>query len=46
MRKVKIATLNFGSMTGRSGQIAQLMRKKSLQVVCVHETTWKRSRAR
>ena len=32
MRKVKIATLNVGSMTGRSGEIAQLMRKKSLQV--------------
>ena len=28
MRKVKIATLNVGSMTGRSGEIAQLMRKK------------------
>ena len=30
MRKIKIATLNAGSMTGRSGEIAQLMRKKSL----------------
>ena len=28
MRKVKIATLNVGRMTGRSGEIAQLMRKK------------------
>ena len=35
MRKVKIATLDVGSMTGRSGEIAQLMRKKCLQVVCV-----------
>ena len=41
MRKVKIATLNVGSKTGRSGEIAQLMRKKSLQVLCVHETKWK-----
>ena len=46
MRKVKIATLNVGSMTGRSGEIAQLMRKKSLKVVCVQETKWKGSKAR
>ena len=46
MRKVKIATLNVGSMTGISGEIAQLMRKKSLQVVCVQETKWKGSKAR
>ncbi len=45
MRKVKIATLNVGSMTGRSGEIAQLMRKKSLQVVCVQQTKWKGSKA-
>ena len=45
-RKVKIATLNFGSMTGRSGEIAQLMRKKSMQVLCVQETKWKGSKAR
>ena len=45
MRKVKIATLNVGSMTGRSGEIAQLMRKKSLQVVCIQETKWKGSKA-
>ena len=38
MRKVKIATLNVGSMTGRSGEIAQLVRQKSLQVVCVQDT--------
>ena len=46
MRKVKIAKLNVGSMTGRSIEISQLMRKKSLQVVCVQETKWKGSKAR
>ena len=47
MREVKIATLNdVGTMTGRSGEIAQLMIKKSLQVMCVEETQWKRSKAR
>ena len=46
MRKVKIATLNVGNMIGRSGEIAQLIRKKSLQVVCVQETKLKGSKAR
>ena len=47
LRKLKLASLNVGSMTGRSGEIVQLMRKKSLQVLCVQETTkWKGSKAR
>ena len=41
LRKLKLASLNVGSMTGRSGEIVQLMRKKSLQVLCVQETKWK-----
>ena len=45
MSKVKIATLNVGSMTGRSVEITQLMRKKSLQVLCVQEKQWKGSKA-
>ena len=43
---MKLASLNVGSMTGRSGEIVQLMRTKSLQVLCVQETKWKGSKAR
>lgn len=46
MRKIKLATLNVGSMTGRSGEVVQLMLKKNLQVLCVQETKWKGSKAR
>ena len=46
LRKSKLASLKVGSMTGRSGEIVQLMRKKSLQVLCVQETKWKGSHAR
>ena len=46
LRKLKLASLNVGSMTGRSGEIVQLMRKKSLQVLCVQDTKWKGSKAR
>ena len=43
--KVKLASLNVGSMTGRSGEIVQLVRTNSLQVLCVQETKWKGSKA-
>ena len=43
---MKLATLNVVSMTGRSGDIVQLMKKKSLQVLCVQETKRKGSKAR
>ena len=46
LRKLKLASLNVGSMTGRSGEIEQLVRKKSLYVLCVQETKWKGSKAR
>ena len=43
---MKLASLNVGSMTGRSGELVQLTRKKSLQVLCLQETKWKGSKAR
>ena len=46
LRKLKLASLNVGSMTGRNGEKMQLMRKKNLQVLCVQETKWKGRNAR
>ena len=31
----KLATLNVGSMTGRSGEVVHIMARKNLQVLCV-----------
>ena len=45
-RKIKLATLNVGSMTGRSGEVVHLMARKNLQVLCVQETKWRGSKAR
>ena len=45
-RKIKVATLNVGSMTGRSGEVVHLMGRKNLQVLCVQETKWRGSKAR
>ena len=46
MRKVKKKTLNVGSMTKRSGEVVQFTRRKSLQLLCVQETTCKVSKTR
>ena len=45
-RKIKLATLNVGSMTGRSGEVVHLMSRKNMQVLCVQETKWRGSKAR
>ena len=37
-RKIKLATLNVGSMTGRSGEVIHPLARKNLQVLCVQET--------
>ena len=44
--KIKLATLNVGRMTGRSGEVVHLMARKNLQVLCVQETKWRGSKAR
>ena len=43
--KIKLATLNVGSMTGRSGEVVHLMARKNLQVLCVQDTKWRGSKA-
>ena len=45
-RKIKLATLNVGSMTGRSGEVVHLTARKNLQVLCVQYTKWRGSKAR
>ena len=45
-RKIKLATLNVGSMTGRSGEVVHLMARKNLQVLCLQETKWRGCKAR
>ena len=45
-RKIKVATLNVESMTGRNGEVVHIMARKHLQVLCVQETKWRGSKAR
>ena len=39
-------TANIGSMTGKSSDIANIMHRRKIMIVCVQETKWKYSKAK
>uniref|UniRef100_A0A7I4XUC2 Endo/exonuclease/phosphatase domain-containing protein n=1 Tax=Haemonchus contortus TaxID=6289 RepID=A0A7I4XUC2_HAECO len=43
---VRIGTLNVGSLTGKSRKVADLMKRRNIQVLCLQETRWKGAKAR
>ncbi|KAK6744599.1 hypothetical protein RB195_011370 [Necator americanus] len=43
---VRLATLNVGTLTGRSRELADSLRKRRVDICCVQETRWKGSKAR
>ena len=42
--QVRVGTLNVGSMTGRGRELADLMERRKVGVLCVQETRWKGTR--
>ena len=47
-RKValRVGTLNVGTMTGKGREVADMMERRKLDILCVQETRWKGSKAR
>ena len=45
-KTIRIATLNVGSMTGRGQEVVDFMERRKINIMCVHETKWKGSKAR
>ncbi|KAK6727994.1 hypothetical protein RB195_005571 [Necator americanus] len=43
---VRLATLNLGTLTGRSRELADSLRKRRVDICCLQETRWKGSKAR
>ena len=43
---VRVGTLNVGTMTGRGRELADLMERRKVGVLCVQETRWKGNKAR
>ena len=46
IRRLKIATLNVGSMTGKSIELVKMMEKRGMNIMCVLETKWKGAKAK
>ena len=44
--RLKIGTLNVGTMTGKGRDVANMMEKRDIDNLCVQETRWKGSKAR
>ena len=43
---IRVGTLNIGTMTGRERELADLMERRILDILCLQETKWKGSKAR
>ena len=44
--EVKVGTLNVGTMTGKGRELADMMVKRKVDILCVQETRWKGSKAK
>ena len=41
-----MGTLNIGTMTGRERELADLMERRNVNILCLQKTNWKGSKAR
>ena len=39
--KLRVATLNVGTMTGKGREVAHLMERRGLDILCAQDTRWK-----
>ena len=44
--KLRVATLNVGTMTGKGREVADLLERIGVDILCVQETCWKGEKAR
>lgn len=43
---LRIATLNIGTLTGRSRELAELLKRRRVDIACIQETRWKGQKSR
>ena len=43
---MRVGTLNVGTMNGKGREVADLMERRGVSVLCVQETRWKGDKAR
>ena len=43
---IRVGTLNIGTMTGRGRELADMMERRNVDILCLQETRWKGSKAK
>ena len=43
---IRVGTLNIATMTGRESELADMMERRNVDILCLQETKWKGSKAR
>ena len=43
---IRVGTLNIGTMAGRGRELADMMERRNVDILCLQETKWKGSKAR
>ena len=43
---IRVGTLNIGTMTGRGRELADMMERRNVDILCIQETKWKGNKAR
>ena len=43
---IRVGTLNIGTMTGSGKELADMMKRRNVDILCLQETKWKESKAR
>ena len=46
VQKIRLGTVNVGSLTGRSRELADLMDRRKVNILCVQETRWKGNKSK
>ena len=44
--RCSLISLNIGTMTGRGRELADMMERRNVDILCLQETRWKGSKAR
>lgn len=46
VQRLRLATINIGTLTGRSRELANALKKRRVDIVCMQETKWKGAKAK
>ena len=44
--RVRFLTVNIGTMTGKSGEVAEMLKRRQMEIAWVQETKWKGNKGR